>query len=549
MRTEPADPMRYLSILYDAATLFTLYAPFLEAGSAPFRRLRRLISWGLEHAWPRVRARSREEIYGERFPQTAAPLEIVEITGGQTEFESMLDFRRRNLLPPGAITGYELVCYLEDTWVCRRGWKGSFVILRLPEHLARRTSSALAYVDCVSGEWGPLVDPLNPRWQPPPYGFPPLFFVPLSSGTVLWMRLESADELRVCYRGGQDRLLRNHHMVFTRAAGAAPAAGEEGKRGQPTVVSFLGVCMYHSFADGSCYMPLVQDLFAFYDEALQGPAANRRSTVPPLNSAAFEELERRLFDTFHLRVSPVRTSLRGSLFRFSGQGYGHEVGLYPGAIRALARAAAHYRLPLDVALLGLVVCAMARADAAELVEFTLYAPMRDGGAESMMVGLFSDWRDLSVGVDLELATVLGTMLQVGHKIRHRQWTVFNALQKPERIVVNMHPMDFERQAGFQNMGENMWHGGDQLRRTRKRESGLEWSRQPASIVIEQQDALTWWILMGVEYTRRPTPWMRKFIASIRETVDAFLLEPLTPVHRPLPSDAELLRMRQRQPIC
>lgn len=53
----------------------------------------------------------------------------------------------------------------------------------------------------------------------------------------------------------------------------------------------------------------------------------------------------------------------------------------------------------------------AHADERELVEFTMYAPMRDGVAESTMTGLFSDWRDIYIGVDLELATVAGTLLQ------------------------------------------------------------------------------------------------------------------------------------------
>eukprot|EP00972_Heterocapsa_arctica_P014539 2140117-Heterocapsa_arctica.AAC.1 len=60
--------------------------------------------------------------------------------------------------------------------------------------------------------------------------------------------------------------------------------------------------------------------------------------------------------------------------------------------------------------------------------------MRDGASEGMMVGLFADWRHLAVGIDLELATVLGTMLQLTHTIQHRQWKPFNALRKPESTV-------------------------------------------------------------------------------------------------------------------
>lgn len=56
----------------------------------------------------------------------------------------------------------------------------------------------------------------------------------------------------------------------------------------------------------------------------------------------------------------------------------------------------------------------------------------------------------------ELGTTLGTVLQLSHKIQQRQWTVFNALRKPERAVVNIQPLDFERRSGYLTMGENMW---------------------------------------------------------------------------------------------
>ena len=50
----------------------------------------------------------------------------------------------------------------------------------------------------------------------------------------------------------------------------------------------------------------------------------------------------------------------------------------PGLISMPGR----YRLPLDVVLLGLVVCAMAQADRSDTVEITLYAPMRRPAAGS-----------------------------------------------------------------------------------------------------------------------------------------------------------------------
>merc|ERR1711937_293254 len=114
--------------------------------------------------------------------------------------------------------------------------------------------------------------------------------------------------------------------------------------------------------------------------------------------------------------------------------------------------------------------------------------MRDGPTEGMMVGLFSDWRDLSFSVDFEFATTLGTIMQIAHKVQHRQWTMWNCLRHPERTFVNMQPLDFEQRAGLVNLGENLWDGGDKLKKqpiTRAPE--LERVQAPAKFMINQQD--------------------------------------------------------------
>lgn len=264
------------------------------------------------------------------------------------------------------------------------------------------------------------------------------------------------------------------------------------------------------------------------------------SPLLPAIPSAFKELQRRLFDTFHCRPAPMRASLRGSLFGYQGYGYGYILGIAPGAISALTRVSVQYRVPLDIALLGMVVCAMARADQADFCDFTLYTPMRDGATEAATVALFSDWRDLYVSMDFDLATMLGTVLQLGHKIQHRQWSVFNALRKPERVVVNIQPLDFQKRAGFKNLGENMWRDGDRLNENDERGDTMNYSAQPATFVIEQQDEETWWILCSAGHAERPAPWMRRFVESFRDALSCFLFEPLAKVHRSLPDDDALL---------
>jgi len=208
---------------------------------------------------------------------------------------------------------------------------------------------------------------------------------------------------------------------------------------------------------------------------------------------------------------------------------------------ALRMACTTYRVPLDVALLGMLTIAMARADKVDVIELTLYTPMRDGLSDAAGVGLFADWRDLSIGVDFEMATTLGTILQISHKIQQRQWSVYNALRKPERTVINIQPLDFEKRSGFMHLGENMWHGGDQIGRPEGRTSEMAWVHQPANFVIEQQDEDTWWVLASAAHEGRPEPWMRSWVVAFRQAFEAFLFDPVSCVHRDqLPPDSKVL---------
>lgn len=552
LRAEIIDPLHYMSLLYDAAAVFSLYGPILAASRFwPLRLLRRLLSWALACAWPRIRCRTREEVYGGRYPD-AVPFVMVknDVDGtplqGQDRFERELKRRSRNMTPPIVVVGYELKCYLFDVWVYTNGnFKGRFSIVRAPAALlgapnSPPDSSGLAYVDIAAGEWGLLVAPGSSTWRTPPYRFPALYFATLNTGSVLWIRMDKADELRVCYKESTELHVRDHHFPAHRAA---PQRAREAA-GDPVIVQYMGITMFHSFSDGNSYMPLAQDLFALYDAERSGQVA----VLPPLNGLPpFAKLEQRLMSTLHCRPSPVRVSLRGGLFRYQGMGYGYSFGFEPGATAVLEMAAAHYRIPFDVVLLGIVMCSAARADKegasqaiadkANLIEFTLYAPMRDGMADSTMIGLFSDWRDMSIGVDFELATLLGTLVQLFHAFTHRLWTPFNALRKPERTIVNIQPLDMEPRSHFHHLGENLWHGGDRLREgPPKRPERMEWGRQPLTFNLEQQDENTWWILVDVGCNERPPSWMRKFSESMNDALNDLLYNPLVKVHRPFPED-------------
>merc|ERR1712232_871861 len=145
-------------------------------------------------------------------------------------------------------------------------------------------------------------------------------------------------------------------------------------------------------------------------------------------------------------------------------------------------------MPVDSVILGLIVCANARAGepvdenrgAREVrplsaVRMTLYVPSRDGAGEANEAGLFADWRDIEVNTKQDSATVLGVLLEVAHILRTRQWALFNPILKPEITMVNFQPHDTlpaSSRGGFKQVPEGVWRLGDRLSRLDKRGSEL-----------------------------------------------------------------------------
>lgn len=300
------------------------------------------------------------------------------------------------------------------------------------------------------------------------------------------------------------------------------------------MVSFVTISLMHFVGDGNCWMPLAQDLLSLYE-------VECGFADPPHGAAlrnGLENLQQRLFDTLMCRPTPNRASLRGLVWKYHGKGYGHGLALEPGLVKPMVLAAANHHVPFDITLMAMTMCAVAHADNSEMVEWTLYVPMRDGMSEGSMIGLFADWRDIALNVDFELATVLGCALQLNHIIQHRQWSVFNALRKPERTVVNVQVLEVEPRGGFKQIGEHGWWGGDRFkqnsRQQNQRGDKLGFAKQAITINIEQIADATWYIHIGVGADIRPPSWMRRFVASFQELSQNWLFNPLGKVHCPLP---------------
>lgn len=187
-----------------------------------------------------------------------------------------------------------------------------------------------------------------------------------------------------------------------------------------------------------------------------------------------------------------------------------------------------------------------RASCHDVLDLTLYAPMRDGPGEAGFVGLYADWRDLTLSADVATATVVGVALDVAWKLRMRRWAPFNALRKSEAIIINFQPLDAAPRGsrgagpdkgarGFTQLGEELWRIDEDLTPA-MREDQAQWVNQKLSITIEQQDEETWWLLLSCGIDSHPPPWMRRFVKGFEDAFWALLTDPLQAVHRAYPDE-------------
>ena len=468
LRAVPADPLRMLSFVLDTAVMFTLACRLLDR--YPFTRwIRRCISWALKTSWARIVVKAPESIYGPGdFP---SPLVHICVTDQQTaEYYTK---ERRGMLArtgnPIDIALIQLHVRLEGLWVYGvNGGMGDFVILEAPD-------SQLILVDRNRKEAARLCGPTDSGWIPPPYGFPALLSGRLhaeepgdGTGGVVWLRLKGKNHLAILWRARASAKPRRYEAFHM--------PGDDLRH---RVFNYLAVHAMHIIADGQSYEAIVGDLLALY-------SADSNSRAPPILANSLAVLQKRLFDALDAtdpRTSPQLCSLRGSQWRCSSRGYSHTLGIEKSVLSSLRLAAFKHSVPFDAALLALTAIAVANATAVEELEFTLYVPLRDGVGEAGLCGLFADWRVLSIEVDRATATVLGVVQQVGHKIRTRQWSVYNALKKPEATMVNFQLLDSAEpssRAGFVQIGEELWRIGECMKEDTRNNESLQPTPQPLS---------------------------------------------------------------------
>jgi len=368
---------------------------------------------------------------------------------------------------------------------------------------------------------GVLIGPGNNQWLRPPDGFAALYAARLTDGGVVWFHWEHANNLKICH---QMQAAMDAPLTF-RTASRTVCENDAHE-----TVYFLVMTCLHAFADGHCFAPLANDLLDVYEGLLKFET----NVHLPAIGEAFTLLQQRLFDTLDFRFDRVdRHSLRGSLWNQSHYGYSLNICFPHTATIVLTKVALSYAIPTNYVLLALAVISIARAGGEELVEMTLYVPMRDG-FETGLVGLFADWRDIAILVSREDATIIGVILQLADTLRLRNWSVFNPLRRPERTIVNFDVRGF-RHGSFWQLRQQDWQGGGSPRYGKTRGNRLRWLQQPLSLNLEQ-DSNCWSIYVRMDYSNYPPCWAERFVKAMKSATWELVFCPMSFVHKSDSSD-------------
>ncbi|CAK0901971.1 unnamed protein product [Prorocentrum cordatum] len=223
------------------------------------------------------------------------------------------------------------------------------------------------------------------------------------------------------------------HAVLLRLRGRA-------RGGAPAARLFLAA--NHGLCDGFSGLALLQDFQHLY-AAERGLAAGRAAELPapPPRSALRAQEARLLRALLGERGGDAVDVASYSLPGESHEAFDHFVWLREPSLRTLGRVVELRRwcCTVDVALVAVVACALARQRRGQPLRLRLTASMRDGPDEGTMVADFADGRDLDFEF-LPGATVDEVALAVAAAVRHRRWRVpCAAADDGGRVFMNMRP--------------------------------------------------------------------------------------------------------------
>ena len=291
---------------------------------------------------------------------------------------------------------------------------------------------------------------------------------------------------------------------------------------------YILISVKHSISDGNSAFPLMDDLALFYEGR----------EIPVAIADPLPELEQRCYDGILANTqNPNRTSIRTPLFyspevhAIGGGYYRHYICMEPGAIALLRKHAMdQLQLSFDSVLLALIAIALMRTDESDRETFTLYCPLRDGPGESSLVGLLTDWRDITF-VALPGASILDIITDVATRIRNREWMPTMSTGGAESVLINWMAFD-----GAPRLGDKSWepfHLDKITQRWNKMDiRDFDYLNTPSgrcrSMSLEQYDQNgQWWLRFDVATRIYPAAWMMKFSEEMSRTFSDILNQPLT----------------------
>lgn len=290
---------------------------------------------------------------------------------------------------------------------------------------------------------------------------------------------------------------------------------------------FLHMSVSHSLCDASSFGPLRSDLLDLYAAACNG----RPVRLPPVPNAMCL-LQCRLEEALSFAWGDVGDA--GQAAYLGGWGsaprgrrsWGHRrlIHVRSGAGAALHCASAFLNVPLDVLLVVALACSVARCDRLPVVRLTLTAPMRDGPNEGMLVGLFTDWRDLDIHTH-PLQALASVALQTAEIVRGRHWSRGRVAQTSQRILVNLVAAEEATKDGFFHRAE--WGCMKPPSKSGRAHCVVE---RPLEVQGWQLGPVEWTLHLKLHDGRYPPPWAARFAATLQQVVKQLAEEPFSPVH-------------------
>ena len=297
---------------------------------------------------------------------------------------------------------------------------------------------------------------------------------------------------------------------------------------------YLLLSIKHSLSDGNSAFPLIDDLAKLYHED------SSVLDMVPKNPDPLPELEKRFRDgLYQVIANPNRLSLRTNLFyseeveKIGGGYYRHYLCFEASMITVMRRLASDsFHIGFDSLLLSLLVMSLLVTDDIDTETITLYSPLRDGPGESSFIGLFSDWRDMTVQT-FPSASLVDVINDIAYRVRTRDWVPTVSPANPESLLLNWLAFDTTRRYKvwepfhLDNI-TTKWNKMD----TRDYDPYATPSGRFRSMSLEQYDRNgQWWLRFDVATAKYPPEWMMRYTRNVNQIFNDMVNCPLKPLRQ------------------